>query len=48
MELMAEKLKKKMGSRWARAADYAADALVDKIEKQWVEVSADRSRGRIS
>jgi hypothetical protein len=35
MELMAEKLKKKMESRWGPATDKAADALIEKMEKQW-------------
>ena len=36
MELMSEKLKKKMEARWGQATDKAADALVEKMEKQWM------------
>jgi ferredoxin len=36
MELMAEKLKKRMEARWGQATDKAADALIDKMEKQWM------------
>jgi DNA-binding transcriptional regulator YbjK len=36
MELMAEKLKKRMEARWGAATDKAADALIEKMEKQWM------------
>src|SRR5215831_7750113 len=36
IELMAEKLKKRMEERWGKATDKAADALVEKMEKQWM------------
>jgi hypothetical protein len=36
IELMAEKLKKRMESRWGPATDKAADALIEKMEKQWM------------
>jgi hypothetical protein len=36
MELMAEKLKKRMAARWGAATDKAADALIEKMEKQWM------------
>ena len=36
MELMAEKLKKRMEERWGKATDKAADALIEKMEKQWM------------
>lgn len=35
MELMAEKLKKKMEARWGPPTEKAADALIEKMEKQW-------------
>ena len=36
MELMAEKLKKRMEARWGQATDKAADALIEKMERQWM------------
>ena len=36
IELMAEKLKKRMEARWGAATDKAADALIEKMEKQWM------------
>ena len=33
MELMSEKLKKRMEERWGPATDKAADALIEKMEK---------------
>ena len=36
MELMSEKLKKRMEARWGSATDKAADALIEKMEKQWM------------
>ena len=36
MELMAEKLKKRMEAKWGPATDKAADALIEKMEKQWM------------
>jgi hypothetical protein len=33
MELMSEKLKKRMEERWSQATDKAADALIEKMEK---------------
>ena len=36
MELMSEKLKKRMEERWDKATDKAADALIEKMEKQWM------------
>ena len=36
MELMSEKLKKKMEERWGQATDKAADALIEKMERQWM------------
>ena len=49
MELMAEKLKKKMESRWGPATDKAADARHREDGKTMAgDVSTNRSRGRIS
>ena len=36
MELMSEKLKKRMEAKWGPATDKAADALIEKMEKQWM------------
>ena len=36
MELMSEKLKKRMEAKWGAATDKAADALIEKMEKQWM------------
>jgi hypothetical protein len=36
IEWMTEKLKKKMEARWGAATDKAADALIEKMEKQWM------------
>ena len=36
IELIAEKLKKEMKSRFTPATDKAADALIKKMEKQWM------------
>ncbi len=36
MELMAEKLKRRMEAKWGAATDKAADALIEKMEKQWM------------
>ncbi len=36
MELMAEKLKKRMEAKWGQATDKAADALIEKMERQWI------------
>jgi hypothetical protein len=36
IELIAEKLKKEMKSRFTPATDKAADALIEKMEKQWM------------
>ena len=36
MELMVEKLKKRMESRWGPATDKEHDALIEKMEKQWM------------
>ena len=35
-ELMSEKLKKRMEAKWGPATDKAADALIEKMEKQWM------------
>jgi hypothetical protein len=35
MEFMAEKLKKKFEAAWGPMADKAADALIEKMGKQW-------------
>ena len=36
MELMSEKLKKRMEERWGSVSDKVADALIEKMEKQWI------------
>ena len=36
IELMAEKLKKRMEAKWGSVSDKAADALIEKMEKQWM------------
>ncbi|HEY7079451.1 MAG TPA: hypothetical protein VH500_07105 [Nitrososphaeraceae archaeon] len=36
LELMSEKLKKRMEAKWGSISDKAADALIEKMEKQWM------------
>ncbi|HEY7108939.1 MAG TPA: hypothetical protein VH415_05910 [Nitrososphaeraceae archaeon] len=38
MELMSEKLKKRMEAKWGSVSDKAADALIEKMEKQWMSM----------